>query len=81
MPSYVLIGLCEPLGDEDQAAFDEWFVDQHIEDTTKCPNFVSGRVYKLAGPHLGWTRGSFLYVGPTFAFHLLCVLPLCTRPP
>ena len=26
MPSYVLIGLCEPLGDEDQAAFDEWFV-------------------------------------------------------
>jgi len=52
MPRYVLIGLCEPLGDEDQAAFDEWFVDQHIEDTTKCPNFVRGRVYKLAGPHL-----------------------------
>ena len=35
MPSYVLIGLCEPLGDEDQAAFDEWFVDQHIEDTAR----------------------------------------------
>ena len=61
MPSYVLIGLCEPLGDEDQAAFDEWFVDQHIEDTAKCPNFVSGRVYKLAGPHLGLeTKASYL---------------------
>ena len=58
MPRYVLIGLCEPLGDEDQRAFDEWFVDQHIEDTTKCPNFVSGRVYKLAGPATTsqWTR-------------------------
>lgn len=52
MPRYVLIGLCEPLSDENQAAFDEWFIDQHIEDTAKCPNFVRGTVYKLAGPHL-----------------------------
>ena len=52
MPSYMLIGLCEPESPEDQAAFDEWFIDQHIEDTTHCPNFVRGRVYKLAGPHL-----------------------------
>ncbi len=52
MPRFVLIGLCEPLSNESQAAFDEWFIDQHIEDTTKCPNFVRGSVYKLAGPHL-----------------------------
>ena len=52
MPRFVLIGLCEPLSDESQAAFDEWFIDQHIEDTTKCPQFVRGSVYKLAGPHL-----------------------------
>ncbi len=52
MPRYVLLGLCEPLTSEDQAAFDEWFIDQHIEDTTRCPNFVRGSVYKLAGPHL-----------------------------
>ena len=52
MPRYVLIGLCEPLADENQAAFDEWFVEQHIEDTAQCPQFVSGRVFKLAGPHL-----------------------------
>ena len=52
MPSYVLIGLCEPLDESGQAAFDEWFVDQHIEDTTMCPNFVRGRVFKLKGSHL-----------------------------
>ena len=52
MPQYMLIGLCEPLSEDDQAAFDEWFVEQHIEDTTHCPNFVRGRVFKLSGPHL-----------------------------
>ncbi len=52
MPQFMLIGLCEPRDGTDQAAFDEWFVDQHIEDTTHCPNFIRGRVYKLAGPHL-----------------------------
>ena len=52
MPRFVLIGLCEPLSDEDQSAFDEWFIDQHIEDTAKCPNFVRGSVYKLSGLHL-----------------------------
>jgi hypothetical protein len=51
MPRYVLIGLCEPSSTESQAQFDEWFVDQHIEDTAKCPNFVRGSVFKLAGPH------------------------------
>lgn len=52
MPSYILIGLCEPQDEAGQAAFDEWFIDQHIEDTTHCPNFISGKVFKLAGPHL-----------------------------
>ena len=61
MPRFILIGLCEPLSDEDQAAFDEWFIDQHIEDTAKCPNFVRGTVYKLAGPHLDIeTKSSYL---------------------
>ena len=53
MPRFVLIGLCEPPDASKQAAFDEWFVDQHIEDTAKCPNFVRGSVFKLAGGHLG----------------------------
>ncbi|MCP5180565.1 MAG: hypothetical protein R3E84_02250 [Pseudomonadales bacterium] len=53
MPQYMLIGLVEPSSPDKQAAFDEWFVDQHVEDTTKCPNFVRGRVFKLAGGHLG----------------------------
>lgn len=51
MASFILIGLCEPPSPEHQAAFDEWFIDQHIEDTTNCPNFIRGRVFKLSGPH------------------------------
>ena len=61
MPQYVLIGLCEPPGPDDQADFDEWFVRQHIEDTTRCPNFIRGRVFKLSGPHLdGETVSDYL---------------------
>lgn len=51
MPRFVLIGLCEPPSADQQAQFDEWFVDQHIEDTTNCPNFIRGSVFKLSGPH------------------------------
>ncbi len=51
MARFVLIGLCEPNDPEKQAEFDEWFVDQHVEDTAKCPNFVRGSVFKLSGPH------------------------------
>ncbi len=61
MPQFILIGLCEPPSAQDQAEFDEWFVDQHIEDTTNCPNFVRGRVFKLSGPHLdGETVSNYL---------------------
>lgn len=63
MPKFLLIGLCEPENAEGQAAFDEWFVGQHIEDTAQCPNFVRGSVYRLAGPHLdGETVSNFLSV-------------------
>ncbi|HEY5681926.1 MAG TPA: hypothetical protein VIS55_17790 [Pseudomonadales bacterium] len=61
MPRFVLIGLCEPPNPESQQQFDEWFVDQHIEDTAKCPNFIRGSVYKLSGPHLdGETVSGYL---------------------
>ena len=44
MAKFILIGLCEPVSESDQAAFDEWFVDQHIEDTARCPNFIKGDI-------------------------------------
>ena len=63
MPKFVLIGLCEPSSPDKQAQFDEWFVDQHIEDTARCPNVVKGSVYKLSGPHLeGETPSGYLSV-------------------
>ena len=61
MPRFVLIGLCEPPDAASQAPFEEWFVDQHIEDTAKCPNFIRGSVFKLSGPHLdGETVSEYL---------------------
>ena len=53
MPRYILIGLVEPPAPEQQEAFDEWFIGQHVEDTARCPNFVSGAAYKLVGDHVG----------------------------
>ena len=52
MPRFILIGLCEPTSADVQAQFEEWFVDQHIEDTARCPIFIRGSVFKLRGPHL-----------------------------
>ena len=61
MARFVLIGLVEPGEGASQEAFDEWFVDQHVEDTAKCPNFIRGSVFKLAGPHLsGETVSGYL---------------------
>ncbi len=51
---FILIGLCEPVNNDPKtlAGFDEWFVNQHVEDVSHTPNFVRSRVYKLRGPHL-----------------------------
>jgi hypothetical protein len=61
VPRFILIGLCEPPSADKQAQFDAWFVDQHIEDTANCPNFIRGSVFKLSGPHLdGETVSDYL---------------------
>ena len=52
MPKFTLIGLCQPATAEGQAGFDEWFVDQHIEDTAHCPHMIRGSVFKLVGDHV-----------------------------
>ncbi len=55
MARFILIGLVEPASDnpEDQQAFDDHYLGQHIYDTALCPNFLSGTVYKLRGGHVG----------------------------
>lgn len=55
MARFILIGLVEPGSDspEDQRAFDDHYLGQHIYDTALCPNFLSGTVYKLRGGHVG----------------------------
>ncbi len=53
MARFILIGLVEPTSPEDQEAFDDFYLGQHIYDTALCPNFLSGTVYKLRGGHVG----------------------------
>ena len=50
---FILIGLCEPVNDdpETRAGFDEWFVNQHVEDVSHTPGHVRSRVYELRGKH------------------------------
>ena len=52
---FILIGLCEPVNDSPETleGFQEWFVDQHVEDVSHTPNFVRSRVYELRGKHGG----------------------------
>ena len=51
---FILIGLCEPVDNSPKtlAGFDEWLVNQHVEDVSQTSGFVRSRVYKLRGPHL-----------------------------
>jgi hypothetical protein len=60
---FILIGLCEPADDspETLAGFNEWYVNQHVEDVAHGPNFVRGRVYGLRGQHLS---------GPTYTDYI-----------
>ena len=53
MARFILIGLVEPTSPEDQEAFDDFYLGQHIYDTALCPNFLNGTVYKLRGGHVG----------------------------
>ena len=60
---FILIGLCEPADDspETLAGFNEWYVNQHVEDVAHGPNFARGRVYGLRGQHLS---------GPTYTDYI-----------
>ena len=60
---FILIGLCEPTDDspETRAGFNEWFVNQHVEDVSHTPGFVRSRVYELRGKHVN---------GPTYTEYI-----------
>lgn len=58
MARFILIGLVEPPGPDQQELFDEWYLGQHVYDTALCPNFLSGTVYKLKGAHAGGETAS-----------------------
>ena len=60
MAKLILMGLVEPKPGARQEDFDAWYLDNHVEDTTHCPGFVTGNVYKLERPFAGTEPAGYL---------------------
>lgn len=56
----VLVGLVEPQSDDHVAAFREWYLGNHIEDTYNCPVIKSVRCFKAVKGFLGDPPSGFL---------------------
>lgn len=56
----VLVGLVEPQSTDHEAAFREWYLGNHIEDTYNCPVIKSVRCFKAVKGFLGDPPSGFL---------------------
>ena len=58
----ILMGLVEPKTQDDVAAFNSWYLGNHIEDTFNCPNIKAVRCYRAERGFLGKVPAQFLTV-------------------
>jgi hypothetical protein len=58
----VLMGLIEPETEDHVAAFKEWYLGNHVEDTFNCPNITSVRCFKAVRGFLGDSPGGYLTI-------------------
>lgn len=58
----VLVGLVEPETEDHVAAFNEWYLGNHIEDTFNCPNIKSVRCFKAVRGFLGDPPSGYLTI-------------------
>ena len=58
----ILMGLIEPETEDHVAAFKEWYLDNHVEDTFNCPNIKSVRCFKAVRGFLGDAPGGYLTI-------------------
>jgi len=58
----VLVGLVEPQTEDHVAAFNEWYLGNHIEDTFNCPNIKSVRCFKAVRGFLGAPPSGYLTI-------------------
>jgi len=62
MAKMILVGLVEPKDTDSREAFDAWYLGNHVEDTTNCPGFVSGTVYRLDRGFAGTTPAQYITI-------------------
>ena len=58
----VLVGLVEPETEDHVAAFNEWYLGNHIEDTFNCPNITAVRCFKAVKGFLGDPPSGYLTI-------------------
>ncbi|MBT7334441.1 MAG: hypothetical protein HN856_08725 [Gammaproteobacteria bacterium] len=57
----VLIGLVQPEQDQEEA-FRQWYLGNHVEDTFNCPSISSVRCFKAAKGFLGAPPSEYLTI-------------------
>jgi len=58
----ILMGLIEPETEDLVEAFNEWYLGNHVEDTSNCPNITSARCFKAVQGFLGESPGAYLSI-------------------
>ena len=58
----VLVGLVQPESEDLVAAFNEWYLGNHVEDTFNCPNVTSVRCFKAARGFMGDPPSEYLTI-------------------
>jgi len=58
----VLVGLVQPKSDDLVAAFREWYIGNHVEDTFNCPSIKSVRCFKAVKGFLGAPPSGYLTI-------------------
>ncbi|MBN1613625.1 MAG: hypothetical protein JW950_04070 [Deltaproteobacteria bacterium] len=62
MAKMILVGLVEPEDPGSQEAFEAWYLGNHVEDTTNCPGFLSGTVWRLERAFAGTAPAGYLTI-------------------
>jgi len=62
MEKLILVGLVEPIDASAVPEFEEWYLGNHVEDTSHCPKIRRGTVYKLAKKFVGSAPSQYLAI-------------------
>jgi hypothetical protein len=62
MEKLILVGLVEPIDEASVPAFEQWYLGNHVEDTSHCPGIRRGTVYKLAKKFAGFAAPQYLAI-------------------